>query len=534
MGLTGMIREVMSKSNNWDKTVRVTARLFKGLICANRDKVLNALTVKDMKVAKSLQFAVSMEPSIISYNKGQLASLRPVLENGIIYTVGRCGKSILRLMGIQKMPVLARNTRLATLIMIQSHEEDHRSTSADVLARSRQRAWIIRGRFLAKQVCKACPLCKLKKAKLAKQLMADIPQHQLSPCPPFSYVSLDFAGPYQARAMGNSRAFIKCWGLVIICQNSRAVKMLATAGYSTDDFLTAYHRFTANHANPLLVVSDAGTQLKKAGQIIEKGDPAGLDWKRIVEGAAKSGTDWKCVEPGCQWRNGLAESAVKLVKSTLSLTLASQSSLNFAELDTLFSSVANIVNQRPIAIKSFTEEDAHAITPNDLLLQRSKNTVPGVVYGTDDSLTRRQEVIRELEQTWWDMWIVQALPHLVPFKKWKHEHRSMVVGDVVLVLYEKKVGKGTYRLGRVLAVHPDSHGVVRTVTVGMKKTDKREKALPYVPRALEEIKLGVQRIAVICPVEEQVISDSRTLEEERNEVITSETNVAEEEEDTEV
>ena len=534
MGLTGMIREVMSKSNNWDKTVRVTARLFKGLICANRDKVLNALTVKDMKVAKSLQFAVSMEPSIISYNKGQLASLRPVLENGIIYTVGRCGKSILRLMGIQKMPVLARNTRLATLIMIQSHEEDHRSTSADVLARSRQRAWIIRGRFLAKQVCKACPLCKLKKAKLAKQLMADIPQHQLFPCPPFSYVSLDFAGPYQARAMGNSRAFIKCWGLVIICQNSRAVKMLATAGYSTDDFLTAYHRFTANHANPLLVVSDAGTQLKKAGQIIEKGDPAGLDWKRIVEGAAKSGTDWKCVEPGCQWRNGLAESAVKLVKSTLSLTLASQSSLNFAELDTLFSSVANIVNQRPIAIKSFTEEDAHAITPNDLLLQRSKNTVPGVVYGTDDSLTRRQEVIRELEQTWWDMWIVQALPHLVPFKKWKHEHRSMVVGDVVLVLYEKKVGKGTYRLGRVLAVHPDSHGVVRTVTVGMKKTDKREKALPYVPRALEEIKLGVQRIAVICPVEEQVISDSRTLEEERNEVIISETNVAEEEEDTEI
>ena len=55
--------------------------------------------------------------------------------------------------------------------------------------------------------------------------------------------------------------------------------MLATAGYSTDDFLTAYHRFTANHANPLLVVSDAGTQLRKAGEIIEKGDPAGLDWQ---------------------------------------------------------------------------------------------------------------------------------------------------------------------------------------------------------------------------------------------------------------
>ena len=64
---------------------------------------------------------------------------------------------------------------------------------------------------------------------------------------------------------------------------------------------------------PLLVVSDAGSQLRKAGTVVEKGDPAGLDWQRIVEGAAKSGTEWKCVEPGCQWRNGLAESAVKLV-----------------------------------------------------------------------------------------------------------------------------------------------------------------------------------------------------------------------------
>ena len=279
--------------------------------------------------------------------------------------------------------------------------------------------------------------------------------------------------------------------------------MYATAGYSTDDFLTTYHRFTANHANPLLVVSDAGSQLRKAGQVIEKGDPAGLDWNRIVEGAAKSGTEWKCVEPGCQWRNGLAEAAVKLVKNTLSLTMASQSSLNYAELDTLFSSVANIVNQRPIAIKSFTEDDIHAITPNDLLLQRSKNTVPGVVYGTDDSITKRQEAMRELEECWWNQWIVQALPHLVPYKKWKTEHRSLCVGDIVLVLYEKKVGKGTYKLGRVTSVHPDSHGVVRTITVGVRRSDKREKLLPYKSRALQEVKLGVQRVAVICPVEEQ-------------------------------
>jgi len=514
MGVTRMVEEIMYQYNSWEKSVRATARLMKGLICDDRAKIVRNLTVKDLKVARSIQFAVSMEPTIASLAKGQLSSLRPVLENGIVYTRGRIGKTLLKLMGVQKLPILDKSTRLARLIMIESHEEDHRSNPSDVMARARQRAWITGARNLAKSVCKACPVCRLRKVTMAKQLMADIPEQQLYPCPPFTHVSLDFAGPYQARAMGNSRANIKCWGLVIICQNTRAVKMLATAGYSTDDFLTCYHRFTANHGCPLLVVSDAGTQLRKAGIVIEKGDPAGLDWQRIVDGAAKSGTEWKCVEPGCQWRNGLAESAVKLVKSTLALTLASQSTLNYAELDTLFSSVANIVNQRPIAVRSFTEEDCHAITPNDLLLQRTKNTIPGVVYGTDDSITKRQEVLRELEQAWWDMWIVQALPHLVPYKKWKQEHRAMQVDDVVLVLYEKKVGKGVYKLGRVLATHPDEHGVVRTVTVGMRKSDKREKLLPYVPKPLAEIQLGIQRIAVIWPVEEQVPSDNRVQEGE--------------------
>ena len=54
--------------------------------------------------------------------------------------------------------------------------------------------------------------------------------------------------------------------------------------------------------------------------------------------------------------------------------------------------------------------------------------------------------MQELEQTWWDQWHVQVFPHLVPFRKWKQEFRSIKVGDIVHVLYEKKVGKGTYRL----------------------------------------------------------------------------------------
>ena len=128
--------------------------------------------------------------------------------------------------------------------------------------------------------------------------------------------------------------------------------------------------------------------------------------------------------------------------------------------------------------------------------------MPGASYGEGDSLTRRQEVISEIETAWWRQWIVQVLPNLVPYRRWKVEHRSPKPGDVVLVLYDKKVGKGDYRLGRIISVHPDSHGCVRTVVVGVRSKD-RDKSAVYVPKPLEELRLGVQRIAVIYPVEEQ-------------------------------
>ena len=363
-----IIEEVMWKSNLWSKTVNVTARILKALFLMDRGMISNSLSVDDIYVAKKIQFAVSMPLTFDALESGKLDSLRPFVKHGIVYTRGRLGNEMLRVLGIECLPILMRGSRLALLIMTEAHEEDHRSNPIDALARSRRRAWIIRGRALAKFVCKTCFVCKRARAKLTQQLMADLPPHQLRPCPPFTHVALDFAGPFSVKAMGNSRATLKIWGLVLVCQNTRAVKMMATAGYSTDDFITTYRRFTSNFGNPALVITDAGTQLRKAGQILEAGDPAGLNWTQIADGAAKNGTTWKCVQAGCQWRNGLAESAVKLLKTTLSFTLASQTTLNYAEADTLFSCVANTVNQRPIGIKSFTDEDPMAITPNDLLL----------------------------------------------------------------------------------------------------------------------------------------------------------------------
>ena len=139
------------------------------------------------------------------------------------------------------------------------------------------------GTALAKYVTRHCMKCRLDQRRPSKQLMADIPKHQLVPCPPFTNISLDFLGPYKVRGLGNQRARIKVYGLVVVCQNVRAVKLLAVPGYDTYSFLLAYARFTADHGPPARVVSDRGTQLVKAGKMVGDSleDVEKWDWEDI-------------------------------------------------------------------------------------------------------------------------------------------------------------------------------------------------------------------------------------------------------------
>ena len=79
----------------------------------------------------------------------------------------------------------------------------------------------------------------------------------------------------------------------------------------------------------------------------------------------------------------------------------------------------------------------------------------------------------------------------------------MQEGDVVLLQYESKVSKGRYRLARIVKVHPDRSGVVRTVTVQLRPKLAKEKATPYKAKKMTEFPVAVQRLVVIVPREEQ-------------------------------
>ena len=65
------------------------------------------------------------------------------------------------------------------------------------------------------------------------------------------------------------------------------------------------------------------------------------------------------------------------------------------------------------------------------------------------------------------------------------------------------VMKDEYRVGRVEDVHPDSAGLVRTVTVVYRKKDARENPAEYRSRKLVREKMAVQRLRPLVPSDEQ-------------------------------
>ena len=79
----------------------------------------------------------------------------------------------------------------------------------------------------------------------------------------FNHIAIDYFGPYMAkppkgRQTRNTR-FYKVWGMALVCQNTRAVKIYPIEGYDTASFLTIFGVHCANHGVPTTVLSDPMT-----------------------------------------------------------------------------------------------------------------------------------------------------------------------------------------------------------------------------------------------------------------------------------
>ena len=523
-----MIERLIHYSNSLNKVVRILARVMRTWrqsdLWSEELKITNpialtAIAVEPSKTeldsAKQLLLLHAMVDTIEALNAKKLTSLLPKRDGQLIVTTGRLGeRSMSRLLGMRNLPILMASNRVAYLIMLRAHEYDgdtrlsvqnHRA-AVGTLARSRNYAWIVRGKLLAKKIVSSCTACRRERRKLESQQMGLLREEHLTLCPPWTAVSLDFAGPVKISGEVQKRVTLKGWILIYVCQATRALCLLLTPGYSTADFLLMHDRFTTMKGIPSKIVSDRGTQLVASSIVVAESDLPGkaYDWEKVTR--ENSCSTWEFVPIGCQFRN-LTESMVKIVKKALHHVLPAGRQLTFCEFETLLGRVELSVNSRPLGLASISnssqqEDTLQPLTPNMILLGRNTAQVPPMNYECDSRFSARIAYVQSIHADWWSRWIEEVLPSLLPCKKWRQCHRNLRIGDIVMLTYKGNL-VDDYRLARVTDTFPDSQGLVRSVLISYRKKTRGEGAEEYRSKPLVSEKVGVQRLTLLYAVGEE-------------------------------
>ena len=502
-------KEVLYSSDKWLQVRNTLARLYRMSKHNNKFQAYSLLTLEDLRKAEWLAAVISqVELWMDLKGKNTMASMAIFERDGIARSRGRLSQDdMMKTVGHDSLVVLPATSRLALLLTLHAHRDDHRA--GGVVQRVRRLGyWIVRGNNLAKSVVKSCVVCRRLRPVTLEQKMADLPSVVLDvPVRPFTNICLDYTGAVTVKSMTNKRATMKCWPLLMVCVNTGAVFITLAQDYSTQGFMLAFSQFCAIRGIPSYVRTDMGSQLTAATATVQDGDLPRFKWKEIARMAITHGTEFSHCATQAQWRNGRAESAVRALKRTMKHLHHGQT-LNYAEFSCLLSRAAAIINRRPIGVRHHGggEGELCVITPE--LLLHGGRLCQGPEHGEDlvEEFRTVSDHMVAMEQSflnWWRLWFDQVWESLVPYKKWHLEHRNVQVDDIVLLQYVSKVAAPRYRYGRIKEIHPDNKGVVRNVTVATKSRRVREKPRKLVSTKLDFQLVPVQRLVMLLPVEEQ-------------------------------
>ena len=362
--------------------------------------------------------------------------------------------------------------------------------------------WTTEASKLAKKVKAGCVTCKYLDARPINQVMGDIPKTQLINQVAWGEVELDLFGPFSCRGEVNKRTTKKVWGMVVVDRNSGAVHCDIVLDYSSEETVKALRRFASLRGWPSVIASDPGSQLESSSGRIESW------WEsmrgQLSEFATETRFKWIVSPANSPWRQGRAEVRIKAIKRLLKISAGSYR-LTPSELQTVLFEAANLSNERPIGVYKTSSSDGSfpVITPNSLLMGRSRNAVPDdAQLGSHLKKSERFELIQQATSDFWSLWVKQVTPEKILRQKWHSTGRNLKTGDVVLI-HEKTAIKGSYLLGLVKEAKEGRDGFVRSCTVTYTVPNMRDPMNVYSGGKKITVTRGVQRLTLLLPVEEQ-------------------------------
>lgn len=144
------------------------------------------------------------------------------------------------------------------------------------------------------------------------------------------------------------------------------------------------------------------------------------------------------------------------------LSVLKQQMLDDVGLTAVFCEVEAILNSRPITKVSDDPQDLEALTPNHILVLRSKPLLPPGHFAKPDLYHRKPwRRVQYIAQLFWKRWLLEHLPLL----------QEGDIGDIVLLadhLRTLAAPCGSWLLGRIIEAKPDIKGHIRVVKVRTK------------------------------------------------------------------
>ncbi|XP_060584000.1 uncharacterized protein LOC132740165 [Ruditapes philippinarum] len=401
----------------------------KGNLTLSELKTSSSAVVKYVQMECFADELINLQKGTNVKGESPIASLNPILKDGLIRTKGR-----IIYHDETKCPIiLPKRHHLTTLMIRFSHESQGHVGVQQVLAATRTRYWIINGHSAVKQVVRNCVPCKRKNNPLCKQQMGPLLDEQITPDkPPFSFIGIDFFGPLMVKS-GKSQ--VKRYGCIFSCLTSRAVHLEVTHSLSTDSFIAALQRFISRRGLPEKVYSDNGTNLVSGDCELRKSI---REWNQseIGQYMLQREMEWNFNPPSASHMGGIWERMIRSTRAILR-SLVKEQLLTDEQLLTVVTEVEKILNDRPITRVSDDPKDLPALTPSMILLLKSNTCIPGGIFRKEDTYAKRRwRQAQYLADIFWKRWIREYIPTLQSRQKWLRPQRDIREGDIVLVAQE--------------------------------------------------------------------------------------------------
>lgn len=332
--------------------------------------------------------------------------------------------------------LLGSNHRFVHLIIRDYHERCFHGGVNNTLTHVRERFWIIHGRQIVKQFCKACVVCKrIQGLSYKSPNTGNLPSYRVSDDPPFTHTGVDFAGPLYIKYDDKE---LKSYVCLFTCASTRAIHLELTRTLTVESFLQAFRRFTSRRGVPATMISDNAKTFKSSSCEIRK-ICRSTEVQRYL---TNNQITWRFIIEKASWWGGFYERMVQSVKRTLRKVIG-RSSLQYDELNTLLVETESIINARPL---TYVEDDqeglTYALTPSHMIYGRRIANSPNAVHfeltSTYASLTRRmrhhQRLLLQFTKVWRTDYLSKLRENqLSKSKQQRSSSLTVTKGDVVIV-----------------------------------------------------------------------------------------------------